>query len=224
MNAELDKAGLKAAIKAVMLEVQGHDLARKNGDGTVTVTFAQIDELDRVCQAAGERAITAYLNTSQNPEKPNTSPSRVDGDDISAGTGELVKRLLQWADIHLLGHWAPCAADVRKAAATIDELQRKFWEADEDANVSREFQEIDAARALAAETSLAEALRQRDELVEGLRALHDAIMDGLCNGGTPAYDKDAPERLDNAITTASRLILAASPQTPLGAESVRGDE
>lgn len=38
------------------------------------------------------------------------------------------------------------------------------------------------------------------DLYAALLELREAIMDGLCNGGTPAFD--GPQRLDNAIAAA----------------------
>ncbi len=49
-------------------------------------------------------------------------------------------------------------------------------------------------------------LKRQETYLAALRALRDAIMDGLCNGGTPAYDKEAPARLDAAIVEADRLL------------------
>lgn len=45
------------------------------------------------------------------------------------------------------------------------------------------------------------------ELYDGLRELREAIMDGLCNSGTPAYD--GPDRLHNALDAAEAAIARA---------------
>lgn len=50
------------------------------------------------------------------------------------------------------------------------------------------------------------AAHETHTLRQALGNLRDAIMDGLCNGGTPAYDKEAPARLDAAISVADALL------------------
>jgi hypothetical protein len=57
----------------------------------------------------------------------------------------------------------------------------------------------------------AEILARRtvtDVLVAALSELREAVHDGLCNGGTPAFD--GPERLDKAIVAADAALAKAS--------------
>jgi len=77
----LNEEGLKAAVRAVIQEIQLRDFGHRKANGDFVTTGPKIDLLEAQARKAAEAAITAYLSTIEKPVDKwaidNSTPSPI---------------------------------------------------------------------------------------------------------------------------------------------------